>query len=680
MRLTLRTLLAYVDDTLPPDQAREIGQKVAESHVAQELMERIKKVTRRRGLTVPPVAGPDRIDANTVGEYLDNDLPADRVAEVEEMALNSDVHLAEVAACHQILTLVLGEPAHVPPTARERMYGLVQGKESEPHRRASRIGPPAFPGETETADDLRAARRGLGYRLLGACILGIALAVAIWQALPSRHPASKAGAGEASVDSGVQPDLTPPPEPKPDIKAIEPEPKPPVAPPTPPPTPDRITPPVAPKPPVVKPPDRSPSTQRKAAGQFASKDAVLLSQVGKDWVKIAPDAKIDTTVPIMALPGSHAELKLDTGARVTLWGGLPETTGWKVLDCQVTLHVPPAGYDLDCTVDHGRVYLGTVKMSGPTKARVRFAGQIWDLTLKDDQTEVMIEVSRLFAGEPFKKDVKDISPRTDVTLAVLDGEAQVTADSKTYDLSALPGPAELHWDSKVKGPLKPVELETAPAAWAKTLPKFPRERQLEIDAAQQKLVQRLGEKGKSVDIALAEVAQDANRASKVLGVLGQGAIGSLPQLLDALEEPQFPEAPCGRRRGARRIHRSRTGRRPTGLQSTPVSPRIHSPPNRTGSVVAPRFQRCSTFQPGNLRAIDRRPPRRDGGARIGGMAIAANRPGGSGSGPVQFHRPGSDAGEGRRGMAAAHSAGETAAAAGESAGTSGPASAQPRLI
>src|SRR3954454_802144 len=217
MRLTLRTLLAYVDDTLPPDQAREIGQKVAESHVAQELMERIKKVTRRRGLTVPPAAGPERIDANTVAEYLDNDLPSDRVAEVEELALNSDVHLAEIAACHQILTLVLGEPAHVPPTARERMYGLVTGKESEPHRRASRIGPPAFPGEAESADELRAARRGIGYRLLGAGVLGVALAVAGWQTLSQakngRHPGptppvdevAEKGAGDGNPSPAVEP-------------------------------------------------------------------------------------------------------------------------------------------------------------------------------------------------------------------------------------------------------------------------------------------------------------------------------------------------------------------------------------------------------------------------------------------------------------------------------------------
>src|SRR3954454_17757260 len=127
MRLTLRTLLAYLDDTLDPSQAREIGQKVAESHVAQELIERIKKVTRRRGLTIPPAAGPDKIDANIVAEYLDNDLPSDKVAEVEEHALGADVVLAELAACHQILALVLGEPAPVPPTARQRMYQLVKG-------------------------------------------------------------------------------------------------------------------------------------------------------------------------------------------------------------------------------------------------------------------------------------------------------------------------------------------------------------------------------------------------------------------------------------------------------------------------------------------------------------------------------------------------------------------------
>ena len=52
MRLTLRTLLAYLDDALDPAQAKVIGQKLAESPSALELVERIRKVTRRRGLSM----------------------------------------------------------------------------------------------------------------------------------------------------------------------------------------------------------------------------------------------------------------------------------------------------------------------------------------------------------------------------------------------------------------------------------------------------------------------------------------------------------------------------------------------------------------------------------------------------------------------------------------------------
>ncbi len=104
---------------LDPSETKRIGQKVAESETAQELIARIKQVTRRRRLTTPPSTGPNAFEPNVVAEYLDYTLSAEQVAEVEKTCLESDVHLAEIAAAHQILTLVLGQPALVPPSGQE---------------------------------------------------------------------------------------------------------------------------------------------------------------------------------------------------------------------------------------------------------------------------------------------------------------------------------------------------------------------------------------------------------------------------------------------------------------------------------------------------------------------------------------------------------------------------------
>jgi hypothetical protein len=135
MRLTLRTLLAYLDNVLEPADRDQLQQQIDSSDVAKELVHRVGDVTRRLRLGAPEVLGSSLLDdPNTVAEYLDNVLEPDRVAEFEKGCLESDALLAEAAACHHVLTMVLNRPAEVDPDTLQRMHAL-----EDALRRATRL-------------------------------------------------------------------------------------------------------------------------------------------------------------------------------------------------------------------------------------------------------------------------------------------------------------------------------------------------------------------------------------------------------------------------------------------------------------------------------------------------------------------------------------------------------------
>ena len=134
-------MLAYLDNVLDAADAQELEHKIEESSFANGLVHRVRDSMRRMRLGAPKLDGRGLgLDPNTVADYLDSTLAPERVPEFEKVCLESDVHLAEVASCHQILTLVLGEPAQVDAAMRERVYRIGHSDNRKPKAGAKASG------------------------------------------------------------------------------------------------------------------------------------------------------------------------------------------------------------------------------------------------------------------------------------------------------------------------------------------------------------------------------------------------------------------------------------------------------------------------------------------------------------------------------------------------------------
>jgi hypothetical protein len=130
MRLTLRTLLAWLDHVLPADEQKELGDKVTGSTAAQRLVDRIRQVIERPTISAPKVEGRGlAVDVNSVAEYLSNTLDPEQLESFERICLESDMHLAEVAACHNLLATAEADPQVFEPLdarGRQRLLAAVK--------------------------------------------------------------------------------------------------------------------------------------------------------------------------------------------------------------------------------------------------------------------------------------------------------------------------------------------------------------------------------------------------------------------------------------------------------------------------------------------------------------------------------------------------------------------------
>jgi len=165
MRLTLRTLLAWLDNLLSPQDQHFLGDKVAQSPDATRLIRRIRETVARGTLPAPRLDGLGLAhDPNKAAEYLDNTLEPDLLAEFEKVCIQSDVHLAEIAASHALLAEVFRDPGLVQPLGvaeKKRLLQAVQQhlekpQETEREVAAARAAsvPPAPSAAAEACDTM----------------------------------------------------------------------------------------------------------------------------------------------------------------------------------------------------------------------------------------------------------------------------------------------------------------------------------------------------------------------------------------------------------------------------------------------------------------------------------------------------------------------------------------------
>lgn len=570
MRLTLRTLLAYLDDTLDPHQTKEMGKKIQESPRAAALVSRIREVIRRRRLGAPDISGPSQgIDPNLVAQYLDNTLEPDQVAEFETVCLDSDILLAEVAAIHQILTLVPADGAEIDSRSRERYLALgpvgpdaqlqIPGATGE----ATRPGKPRPVASAQTAEDIDAQfREGLPEYLKGTpwtqrvapaagvlVVVAASIAVLVLDrdlfrslvpppgagpvvvapevaqappgaAVPPREPGVPAGPGPAPANApkpamegnpalppqGIDP--TPPPDaPEPTVaSALSVLPKPTVTP--------AATSPAAPTPTPPLPP--APAVEQIPM-QLVDHEGVLLRYQSSDqhWYVHPRRGELRTGETYACPEPFEADFDLDKGQfRVTLLG---EST------VEILPVTPTARYGI--AVRRGRVILHPAGAAPvPVSVNLQIGAQQFALTLATVETTVAVEVLIREPSGPM-----ETAPLRG-TLYVIAGSAQVGSTGpmtagRRFRLTSEPMDAQ-----SMEADLWPAWLDAARRPTLSTLRRYSQLFEKEFDAQQ------------AVDLSIPALIKDPRPKISELGVRCLTITESYAALAQALAQSEHEEA------------------------------------------------------------------------------------------------------------------------------------------
>jgi hypothetical protein len=173
--------------------------------------------------------------------------------------------------------------------------------------------------------------------------------------------------------------------------------------------------------------------------------------------------------------------------------------------------------------------------------RVRFLGEVWDVTLKTPDTEVAIDL----IGEParaplFNREVPE-DPRSVAYLGVLNGTAAVrTGFTDSGDLGV---GAKWKWDNKggKAGPAPKDDPDNGlPNRWSKAVPGTPQAKDLAASAAE--MARRVAAGGGPYEVDFYATVQNAKEAMtrRVLAAWMLAGVDGVSSLVEALEMEPAP--------------------------------------------------------------------------------------------------------------------------------------------
>jgi hypothetical protein len=261
------------------------------------------------------------------------------------------------------------------------------------------------------------------------------------------------------------------------------------------------------------------------------------TKFGQPWETVSAKGMVRSGDLLFGLPGATVQTSKDA-VSLTLLADLDRNSPYPILEAAVILHDSP-DFDLDFTLDRGRVDVRNVKKSGAARVRIRFHDQKWEAILNEPGTRIALELygrwpkGVSFTPEPGPKDV----PAADLVFLVLQGHVDLLHGSAQHAMSAPPGPAILHWDNSEKADEIPEKLDELPV-WAN-------ENESTTERAQmlRKVLENFRSEVLKTSVAKAAetFANSEDATHRALGVIVMGATDDAGGLYKVFTETKYPD-------------------------------------------------------------------------------------------------------------------------------------------